>query len=154
MMMDSDTTNMEKVQVIKELHNLTKTSVLLLRDLPFVSNLSKYYDLRLAEPHYDKNDHLLKNQLNEDNEKREKEIIERKVSEHLEKMIDDSALFTVEQKQKMRIVEPTTDGVAKVTDHVNEDMQKQLNYTPEEILQTLNNKDYQESIRKIREIKE
>ena len=37
--------NMEKVQILKELHNLTKTSVLLLRDLPFVTNLSKYYDL-------------------------------------------------------------------------------------------------------------
>ena len=43
-MIDSKTTNLEKVQISKELHNLTKTSTLLLRDLPFVSNLTNYYD--------------------------------------------------------------------------------------------------------------
>ncbi len=43
--MDTKTENYTKIQAIKELHNLSKTSVLLLRDLPFVANLSKYYDL-------------------------------------------------------------------------------------------------------------
>jgi hypothetical protein len=33
-----------RVQATKELHSLSKTSVLLIRDLPFVSNLSKLYD--------------------------------------------------------------------------------------------------------------
>ena len=54
MMMDPNTTNMERVQIIKELHNLTKTSTLLLRDLPFVTNLSKYYDMELVDPEHNK----------------------------------------------------------------------------------------------------
>jgi hypothetical protein len=34
-----------KTAAVKELHNLVKTKVLLLRELPFIMNLSKYYDL-------------------------------------------------------------------------------------------------------------
>ena len=39
-----------KVAAFKELHNLSKTSVLLLKDLPFVMNLSKYYDPNILDP--------------------------------------------------------------------------------------------------------
>ena len=42
---DSKTTQMGKVKTIRELHKLVVTSTLLLRDLPFVTTLSKYYDL-------------------------------------------------------------------------------------------------------------
>ena len=37
-----------KQQLIKEIHNIEKTKVLLLRDLPFITRLSKYYDLTLS----------------------------------------------------------------------------------------------------------
>lgn len=152
MMMDPDTTNMEKVQIIKELHNLTKTSVLLLRDLPFVTNLSKYYNLELANPNYKRRDSQ-NDQSNKDNNKDEKEIVEQKVSERLKKMIDESALFNSEQKRKMGIIAPMN-VESKMTDHIMEEMRKQLNYAPEDILESINNKDYQESIRKIKEIRE
>jgi hypothetical protein len=33
-----------RIQATKELHSLSKTSVLLIKDLPFVTNLSKFYD--------------------------------------------------------------------------------------------------------------
>jgi len=39
-----------KVAAYKELHNMSKTSVLLLKDLPFVMNLSKYYDPDILDP--------------------------------------------------------------------------------------------------------
>lgn len=42
---DSKTTQVGKIKAIRELHKLTVTSTLLLRDLPFVSSLSKCYDL-------------------------------------------------------------------------------------------------------------
>jgi len=48
--MDTDTQSTTKISAIKELHNLTKTSVLLLRDLPFVVNLSKYFDISKLDP--------------------------------------------------------------------------------------------------------
>ena len=152
-MMNIDTTNMEQVQVIKELHNLTKTSVLLLRDLPFVTNLSKYYNLELADPHYDKANELQNDQLNGNNNKNEKAIIEQKVSERLGKMVGESALFTLEEKRKMNIID-SIDEDKKITDPVMEGMQKQLTLTPKDILERIDSKEYQEIIKKIKEITE
>ena len=43
--MDPKVDHSIRIQAAKELHSLSKTSVLLLRDLPFVSNLTKYYDV-------------------------------------------------------------------------------------------------------------
>jgi len=42
--MDSKAEMYNRIQASRELHNLSKTFVLLLRDLPFVTNLSKFYD--------------------------------------------------------------------------------------------------------------
>ena len=41
---DPKTTQMGKVKMIRELHKLVITSTLMLRDLPFLTNLSKCYD--------------------------------------------------------------------------------------------------------------
>ena len=38
----------DKTATMKEIHNIEKTKVLLLRDLPFITRLSKYYDLTLS----------------------------------------------------------------------------------------------------------
>jgi hypothetical protein len=52
---DSKTTQMGKIKAIRELHKLTVTSTLLLRDLPFVANLSKCYGFpKLDNIQYDK----------------------------------------------------------------------------------------------------
>jgi hypothetical protein len=48
-----------RVQATKELHSLAKTSALLLRDLPFVTNLSKLYDKDFFDSNY--NDSLQSN---------------------------------------------------------------------------------------------
>lgn len=95
MFMNSNATNMEKIQILKELHNLTKTHVLLLRDLPFVTNLSKYYNLDLVDPQ-SKADRFLDSEINKG--EIEKEIIEQIVSDHVRKMVDESGLLTPEQK--------------------------------------------------------
>jgi hypothetical protein len=42
--MDSKVDMCNRIQVSKESHNLPKTSVLIVMDLPFVANLSKFYD--------------------------------------------------------------------------------------------------------------
>lgn len=39
-----------KVQCLREIHNIVKTQVLLIRDLPFIMNLSKYYDPKILDP--------------------------------------------------------------------------------------------------------
>jgi hypothetical protein len=47
--MNSKSENSVKIASIKELHNLVKTKVLILRDLPFITRISKYYDLTLFD---------------------------------------------------------------------------------------------------------
>ena len=44
--MNSKSENSVKIAAVKELHNLVKTKVLILRDLPFITRISKYYDLQ------------------------------------------------------------------------------------------------------------
>ncbi len=41
-----------KIQAFKELHSLSKTYTLLIKDLPFVTNLSKYYDKDILNLNY------------------------------------------------------------------------------------------------------
>lgn len=149
-MKDPETTNMEKIQITRELHSLTKTHSLILRDLPFVTNLSKYYNLDLINANSRSQQTSSQKTIDE---KSEKEIIEQKVSERLRKMVDESALFTSEQKRKMGII-PSTNEEEKFTDPVMKSMQKQLTMTPKDILESINSKEYQQSIRKIKEIRE
>jgi hypothetical protein len=47
--MNSKSGYSDKTAVVKELHNLVKTKCLLLMDLPFITRLSKYYDLTLFD---------------------------------------------------------------------------------------------------------
>lgn len=150
-MKDPDATNMEKIQATKELHSLTKTHALILRDLPFVTNLSKYYNLNLINSN--SRSQRTSPQKTIEDEKSEKEIIEQKVSERLRQMINESALFTTEQKHKMGITASTNEE-EKIIDPVMESMRKQLAVSPKDILESIHNKDYQESIRKVKEITE
>ena len=48
-MMNYKSENSVKIAAVKELHNLVKTKCLLLRDLPFITRISKYYDLTLFD---------------------------------------------------------------------------------------------------------
>ena len=45
--MNDKSAQSDKTAAIKEIHNIEKTKVLLLRDLPFITRLSNYYDLSL-----------------------------------------------------------------------------------------------------------
>src|SRR6476660_7803684 len=47
--MDDKSSQSDKTAAIKEIHNIEKTKVLLLRDLPFITRLSKFYDLTLFD---------------------------------------------------------------------------------------------------------
>jgi hypothetical protein len=50
--MDSKTEHYTRIQALKELHSLSKTYTLLIKDLPFVTNLSKYYDKDILISNY------------------------------------------------------------------------------------------------------
>ena len=44
MILDSKTDHSTRIQALKELHSLSKTYTLIIKDIPFVINISKYYD--------------------------------------------------------------------------------------------------------------
>jgi hypothetical protein len=48
--MNPKSSSSEKISAFREIHAVSKTKVLLLRDLPFVMNLSKYYDPDILDP--------------------------------------------------------------------------------------------------------
>ena len=50
--MDANITKETKILATKELHGLSKTYTLLIKDLPFVTNLSKYYDKDMLNSKY------------------------------------------------------------------------------------------------------
>lgn len=151
MLAEPETTESEKVHILRELHNLTKTCTLLLRDLPFIANLTKYYDLNF----FNMNDNIeepqqkVSNNINSNNDE---ELFEQKVSERVKKMMYESALFK-SQKQNTT-VSNTLISDDEITDNVSNEMQKQLNCSLEDVLESIKNKDYRESIRIIKEIRE
>ncbi len=51
-MMDSCTPKETRILASKELHSLSKTYTLLIKDLPFVTNLSKFYDESIIGSNY------------------------------------------------------------------------------------------------------
>jgi hypothetical protein len=147
---DPDATNMEKIHATRELHSLTKTHILLLRDLPFVTNLSKYYNQDLINSNfYQQQTNSHKTMEDKDSEK---EIIEQKVSERIRKSIRESGIYTSEQIRKMGIIESTNEE-EKIMDHVMEDMRAQLTDN-DHIEKMLNSEEYYKSIKKLKEIRE
>jgi hypothetical protein len=75
MVMDSKVDHSVKVQAMRELHSLSKTYTLLLKDLPFVTNLTKYYDNDILSPDYNYSDkRYSNNQEFESNLTQEKDI--------------------------------------------------------------------------------
>jgi DNA-binding Xre family transcriptional regulator len=81
-------------------------------------------------------------------------LIEQKVSEPLRKMIDELALFNSEQKRKIGVISSSTGKDKNIDDEIMVEMQKQLNCNPKDVLESIHNRDYQESIKKLKEIRE
>jgi len=52
MVIDSKTDHSVRIQALKELHSLSKTYTLLIKDIPFVTNISKDYDKDIINSNY------------------------------------------------------------------------------------------------------
>src|SRR6476469_3419328 len=52
MVIDSKTDHSIRIQALKELHSLSKTYTLLIKDIPFVTNISKCYDREVLDSNY------------------------------------------------------------------------------------------------------
>jgi hypothetical protein len=167
MMMDPLTTNLEKVHIIKELHSLTKTYTLLLRDLPFISNLTKYYDLHDMENDRPKSppppprvlrkcDNMVNCVNSEGNN-----VLQNKLSvepndsaNELNKLKDESGLYFAEEKNGITDTNNPVNYNKKKTDVVMDEMKSQIEGGDEFLDKLLNSKEYHDSINRIKEIKE
>jgi hypothetical protein len=61
MVIDSKTDNTVRIQALKELHSLSKTYTLLIKDIPFVTNISKDYDKDIINSNYTGSQYLNNN---------------------------------------------------------------------------------------------
>ncbi len=167
--MDSNVEMHVRVQASKELHSLAKTSVLLLRDLPFVANLSKLYDEDTLDSIYN-NDSLQSTNENLYGNLQEiaRDYIQRKVlkkPENNDNPFDSNGLNygkTLADKSRLK-VDKNPNKHKDLDSDVIEDMQRQLHITnplkgksteeiTDEDLDRLLTPEHKESIRKIEEI--
>jgi hypothetical protein len=164
--MDSKAEMYSRVQATKELHSLSKTSVLLLRDLPFVTNLSKFYDLSDGNEYLSDKPSLINynnGSLNPVNNPLIKEEIQ-----EVEKSNNPFPNDVVSKKAIIKTSGPRVDNelpskYKNLDDRINEDMQRQLhikdslkNKRMDEITDEDLNKvitpEHEESIRRLREL--
>jgi hypothetical protein len=75
---DSKTERYTRIQAFKELHNLSKTYPLLVKDLPFVTNLSKYYDKDIINSNYNNSLQSTRIYSNNNNQVIDKNLIDKK----------------------------------------------------------------------------
>jgi hypothetical protein len=127
MLEDKKTTQSERIQISKELHSLTKTYTLLLRDLPFISNLTNYYDIGFFTSNRD-NSSAENNSDDNNNDVDLKSMIDFNSKRELsreERM--DSGLFLEEfdpERGKNSYPKPIPDKLPKSTDEDNFKIEK------------------------------
>jgi hypothetical protein len=69
MVMDSKTSEETRLHALKELHALSKTCTLLIKDLPFITTLSEFYGQNtLLDSNYDNSIHSKNTYSNKNNQ--------------------------------------------------------------------------------------
>ena len=148
--MDSKAEMYSRIQATRELHSLSKTSVLLLRDLPFVTNLSKFYDENILDSNY-KNITPSKNaHSNMNGNQTGKNLIQRTDFNSENLSIPFNYDISKNDKKENELENNNTNPSHKykqVDDEVMENMQSQLNYSDGTI-----SADHLESIKRLKEL--
>src|SRR6185503_15928841 len=70
--LDSKTDHSTRIQALKELHSLSKTYTLLIKDIPFVTNISNDYDKDIINSNYGDLSHPKATYSNYDNQVNER----------------------------------------------------------------------------------
>jgi hypothetical protein len=131
-LMDSATTKETKILATKELHNLCKTYTLLIRDLPFVTNLSKFYDEDLIGSSYNNITQSENEYSNRNKQGIVKDFTQRKDVYKTEKPNNHFDLNGFNEEKTLGDESGITDGnkpqseYKKLDDEIIEDMQRQL----------------------------
>ena len=151
-LMDPNTTKETKILATKELHSLCKTYTLLIKDLPFITNLSKYYDQDMLNSSYANSLHLKGTYSNKNCLDTDRNPIERIDTDKPENP-DNPFAFSIlkdDIKESNALEDINCESPNKhkqVDDKIIETMQAQLNYGDNGI-----SKDHLESIKRLKEI--
>ncbi len=151
--MDSKTEHYTRIQALKELHRLSKTYTLLIKDLPFITNLSKYYDKDILNTNYNDFKCSKITYSNNNNQALDKNLIDEKnlsrpeSSDNQFNFNDIKDENTLLDHSGLKVDSKDSDKYKQIDDKIMEDMQRQLNrngtsFTPES----------QESIQKLKEL--
>lgn len=121
-----------KVQALREIHNVIKTQVLLVRDLPFIMNLSKYYDPKLLDPDNNSLRKLGNNQPQLPNTEG-KYIYPNKVQNPMDSFLHKAVYGAVNKDQSANLAARTLDDLEgkphlkDVDENIIKEMQNQFN---------------------------
>jgi hypothetical protein len=151
-LMDTNTTRETKILATKELHSLCKTYTLLIKDLPFVTNLSKYYDKDMLHSSYANSSYSKGTYSNRTDRDINRNSIERKDSIKPENSGNPFECDIVKANTKEdNILEDNNCELSpkykQVDDQINETMQAQLNYGDNAI-----SKEHLEGIKRLKKI--
>jgi hypothetical protein len=158
-----------RIQATKELHSLSKTYTLVIKDLPFVTNLSKFYDENLIEASYNNRTQSKNVSSNRNNPEIVKDSLKTK-DFYKPKKIDNPFDFkyindrkTLEDESGLKADNKPQSKYKKLDDEIFDDMQRQIHLTDslkgksiEEMTQEDMDKiitpEHKESVRKLREL--
>jgi hypothetical protein len=166
--MDSKIDMNNRIQATKELHSLSKTCTLLIKDLPFVTILSKFYDEGLINLNYNNMTQSKNAYSNRNNQEIVRDFTYRNEfdkSANLDNPFDsngtnDEKTFVDENGLR---VDKSQSRYKRLDDNVFEDMQRQMHITDhlkgkcieeitDEELDKIITPQHKESIRKLKEI--
>ena len=135
--MDSKVDMNNRIQATKELHSLSKTYTLLIKDLPFVTNLSKFYDQDMLNSNFNnslKSKGIYSNKNEQDINKNPIEAknfdIDKGSDNHLDCNINKNEILNEDIKDNYN----GPNKYKNLDDEIFETMQAQLNYNGESIL--------------------
>ena len=156
-----------RIQATKELHSLSKTSVLLLRDLPFVTNLSKFYDENMLNSNYNNTIQSKNEYSNRNTQETAKDPIQRKDFDkpgnpdnpfdlndiNGKKTLVDESRLKVESPNKYKNLDDEIMENMQGQFHISDSLKdKSIDEITTEDLDNIITPEHKESVRKLREI--
>ena len=168
-MMDPNTPKETKIMASKELHSLSKTYTLLIKDLPFVTNLSKFYDESVINANYNNMAQSKNAYSNRNNHESVKISLQTKDFDKPEKIDNPFGINgvadgkTLTDESGLKADNKPQSKYKKLDDEIFEDMQRQLHLTDslkdksieemtEEDLDRIITPQHRESVRKLGEL--
>ncbi len=117
-----------RIQATKEIHAITKTSVLLMRDLPFITNLSRFYDLSVLDP---KNEGIgrlpyAKQEINNNRSEITRQHMTKDIFDGANSSLVHNILDNLKDTKRIDAVTTNSSGNKLVDSDVMDEMQKQI----------------------------